>query len=173
MDHSLLNLRSQLRFYKYYHYNTTNVLIHSVFVPTILFSSLSILHGVPLPGGWSLSHLVSLLFSAFYILLYLPSGLVAAAILALFNASIDNRWVDLSGGRDWVLFSLGWIMQFIGHGAFEKKRPAVLDNLVQSLVTAPYFILFELFFLLGFMPTLKRQLDADVKEMRTARGESR
>ncbi|XP_052878426.1 2-hydroxy-palmitic acid dioxygenase mpo1-like isoform X2 [Gossypium arboreum] len=36
-----------------------------------------------------------------------------------------------------------WIGQFIGHGVFEKRAPALLDNLVQAFIMAPFFVLFE------------------------------
>ena len=35
----------------------------------------------------------------------------------------------------WVIFaihSLGWVAQFIGHGVFEGRKPALFDNLLQG-----------------------------------------
>ncbi|KAI8022755.1 Phenylalanine--tRNA ligase alpha subunit, cytoplasmic [Camellia lanceoleosa] len=34
--------------------------------------------------------------------------------------------------------------QFIGHGIFEKRAPALLDNLAQAFLMAPYFVFLEL-----------------------------
>ena len=38
--------------------------------------------------------------------------------------------------------ALSWIAQFIGHGVFEQRAPAILTNLAYSLL-APLFITFE------------------------------
>ncbi|KAG9451378.1 hypothetical protein H6P81_011343 [Aristolochia fimbriata] len=36
-----------------------------------------------------------------------------------------------------------WIWQFIGHGVFEKRAPALLDNISQAFLMAPFFVLLE------------------------------
>ncbi|CAH2040795.1 unnamed protein product [Thlaspi arvense] len=36
-----------------------------------------------------------------------------------------------------------WTGQFIGHGVFEKRAPALLDNLSQAFLMAPFFVLLE------------------------------
>jgi uncharacterized membrane protein YGL010W len=68
----------------------------------------------------------------------------------------------------WIIFTLAWIGQFIGHGVFERRAPALKDNLVQggsrddlrketatgevkqalilALVTAPFFVHLEMMF---------------------------
>ena len=35
---------------------------------------------------------------------------------------------------DWALFIGGWILQFVGHYAFEKNSPAFFRNLVHLLI---------------------------------------
>lgn len=66
-----------------------------------------------------------------------------------------------------MVFAGAWIGQFIGHGVFERRAPALKDNLVQgesyparflfgngnrrgklmvALVTAPFFVHLELMF---------------------------
>jgi len=57
-----------------------------------------------------------------------------------------------------------WIAQFVGHGKFEGRAPALLDNLVQALFLAPFFVWFEALFALGYRPELKRRLDKAVEE---------
>ncbi|KAL3234812.1 hypothetical protein RNJ44_02600 [Nakaseomyces bracarensis] len=170
MTDSLFDLRSQLRFYKFYHHNLVNVLIHSVFVPTILFTSICMLHRVGLPFEFmgtpvTLAHLLGLGFGLFYIMLFIPTGLLASGIIAGALYMLDKGKIELGLKREFGVFVLAWIFQFIGHGVFEKKKPALFDNLVQSLVLAPYFILFELLFLLGMFPMLKNNLNADVAKM--------
>ncbi|CAI4455326.1 AEL_collapsed_G0018810.mRNA.1.CDS.1 [Saccharomyces cerevisiae] len=163
MGEGLLDLRSQLGFYKFYHHNPKNVLIHSIFVPTILFSGSCMLHRVKIYQSISLTAVLSVLFSIFYCLLYLPTGLLAGALLLLLNLALIDHRVDLTFKQELGLFTIGWIFQFVGHGVFEKRRPALIDNLVQSLVLAPYFIMFEFLFKLGFMPRLKATLEHDLE----------
>jgi uncharacterized membrane protein YGL010W len=42
-----------------------------------------------------------------------------------------------------------WIAQFVGHGVFEKRAPALLDNLLYTLA-APLFVVVEIMFELGY-----------------------
>jgi len=46
---------------------------------------------------------------------------------------------------------MSWIAQFIGHGVFEKRAPALLDNLLYTLA-APLFIIVEILFEFGYKP---------------------
>lgn len=32
----------------------------------------------------------------------------------------------------WIVFTTAWIGQFIGHGVFERRAPALKDNLLQG-----------------------------------------
>ncbi|KAL2935313.1 putative endoplasmic reticulum membrane protein C16E8.02 [Bienertia sinuspersici] len=64
-----------------------------------------------------------------------------------------------------------WTAQFIGHGVFEKRAPALLDNLVQAFLMAPFFVLLEAlheFFgyepYPGFYAKVKVMVDAEIKE---------
>ena len=96
MGGHLLDLRSQLGFYKFYHNNPKNVFIHSIFVPTILFSSCCMLHRVTIYHGISLTALLSVFFFLFYCLLYLPTGLLAGLLLLLLNlAPVSYTHLDV------------------------------------------------------------------------------
>ncbi|KAG5240140.1 endoplasmic reticulum membrane protein [Salix suchowensis] len=64
-----------------------------------------------------------------------------------------------------------WTGQFIGHGVFEKRAPALLDNLVQAFVMAPFFVLLEALQTSfgyepypGFHASVQAKIDADIKE---------
>ncbi|MBW0539373.1 hypothetical protein O181_079088 [Austropuccinia psidii MF-1] len=56
----------------------------------------------------------------------------------------------------WVF---SWVLQFLGHGKFEKRAPALIDNLFQSIVLAVFFVWMEVLFKLGYRPSLKQKLD--------------
>lgn len=159
-----MDLRSQLKFYKYYHNDKHNVLIHSVFVPGILYSSLAILSDFTLLQ-WGLNKWVSLFYGLFYIYLCVTPGILFSAIFVIMNCAIYYK-VLTNNKEKWGLFILGWVSQFAGHYFFEGQKPAVFDNLIQSLVLAPYFILFEFLFKLGFYPQLNQQLDNDIRLMK-------
>lgn len=60
--------------------------------------------------------------------------------------------------------AISWIAQFVGHGVFEGRAPALLDNLVQALFLAPFFVWFEILFSLGYRPDLKNRLNKAVEE---------
>ena len=57
-----------------------------------------------------------------------------------------------------------WIAQFIGHGIFEGRAPALLDNLVQAIFLAPLFVWLEILFAFGYRPELKSRLDESVEK---------
>jgi len=61
-----------------------------------------------------------------------------------------------------ILWTLSWIAQFIGHGIFEKRAPALLTNLPQSIHAAVFFVWLELLFEFGFHPALKKRLDSAI-----------
>jgi len=71
--------------------------------------------------------------------------------------STANWW---AGGLNFV----AWIAQFVGHGKFEGRAPALLDNLVQALFLAPFFVWMEILFFLGYRPELKSRIDKQIAE---------
>lgn len=58
---------------------------------------------------------------------------------------------------------VSWILQFIGHGKYEGRKPALLDNLVQALFLAPLFVWYEVLFKLGFYKQLKSDVEAAIE----------
>jgi uncharacterized membrane protein YGL010W len=58
---------------------------------------------------------------------------------------------------------VSWIAQFVGHGKFEGRKPALLDNIVQALFLAPLFVWYEVLFKLGFYKNLQREVEVGVE----------
>jgi 2-hydroxy fatty acid dioxygenase len=56
-----------------------------------------------------------------------------------------------------------WLLQFLGHGAFEGRAPALLDNLVQAVFLAPLFVWLELLFKFGYRRELQSRVDKAVQ----------
>lgn len=84
-------------------------------------------------------------------------GTAYANHLTVTYGATANTWAGAA-------FVVSWIAQFIGHGFFEGRAPALLDNLVQALLLAPFFIWFEILFRLGYRPELKGRLDKAIEE---------
>jgi len=59
---------------------------------------------------------------------------------------------------------VAWVIQFIGHGVFEKRAPALLDSLDQALLTAPLFVLMEVAFFLGYRQEFHRKIMKKVRQ---------
>ncbi len=64
------------------------------------------------------------------------------------------------------LWIFSWIAQFVGHGVFEKRAPALLNNLPQSLHAAVFFVWLEILFKLGYKPELLKKLEVAVENER-------
>jgi uncharacterized membrane protein YGL010W len=53
--------------------------------------------------------------------------------------------------------AFSWVAQFIGHGLFENRRPALVDNLLLTLA-APMFVVLEVMFFLGYNPSYSKEI---------------
>ncbi|EPS67692.1 hypothetical protein M569_07082 [Genlisea aurea] len=150
----LFDLEKQFAFYGAYHNNPVNILIHIFFVWPIFFTALLLLYFTPPLVSGNLGFLV------------LNHGFVLSVIYALYYVSLDRKagtlaaflvfvcWIGSSALGHRLGYSLAWKVvlasqilcwggQFIGHGKFEKRAPALLDNLAQAFLMAPYFVLLE------------------------------
>ncbi|KAL6281341.1 hypothetical protein ACE6H2_018222 [Prunus campanulata] len=181
----LFDLERHFAFYGAYHNNPVNILIHTVFVWPIVFTSLVLLYFTPslytFPAGLSHGFLLNfgfvftVIYALFYVCLDKKAGSLAALLCVL-------CWVGASLLAGRLGFSLAWKVvlaaqlfcwtgQFIGHGVFEKRAPALLDNLVQAFLMAPYFVLLEVLQTAfgyepypGFHASVKEKIDTNLKE---------
>lgn len=111
------------------------------------------------------------MYSTLYVLMEPVAGALVAPLL-LGGTAFANYLTDTYGqtANYWALgvHVFSWIVQFVGHGVFEGRAPALLDNLVQALFLAPLFVWLEFLFFLGYRPELKARLDEGVaKEIAT------
>ncbi|KAI1265284.1 DUF962 domain-containing protein [Xylariaceae sp. FL1019] len=172
-----LNLEKQLTFYGAYHHNSVNVLIHMICVPLILFTGFALAANtgilIPLPGVLAVSNLplnlgtlAALTWGALYVLLEPVAGTILAIIClaaaALANASLahDPTWTN---NVALVTHLICWMLQFLGHGAFEHRAPALFDNLVQAVFLAPLFVWLEILFKFGYRRELRSRVDKAVQ----------
>jgi uncharacterized membrane protein YGL010W len=92
---------------------------------------------------------------AYYFVLDVPLALAMLAVNAVLLWL--GQWLAAQGavaGWAWfvILFVGGWVLQLVGH-VFEGRKPALADNLFQIFI-APVFLCAEIFFALGYKPTL-------------------
>jgi len=172
-----LNLEKQLLFYGSYHHNPTNVAIHMTCIPILLMSGLLLATSsptlIPLPDWLIIKDLPPnlgtfgcIIYATVYILMEPVAGGILAPILLGYTA-FANHLTKLYGttATYWALgiHITSWIAQFIGHGVYEGRAPALLDNLVQAIILAPFFVWMEMLFYFGYRPELKGRLHKAVE----------
>ncbi|KAF1847928.1 DUF962-domain-containing protein [Cucurbitaria berberidis CBS 394.84] len=185
------DLKKNLVFYGAYHREPRNVAIHIACVPILLATgflfgtntptlpirSPTLLTRLNLP--LNLGTLAAATYSTLYLLLSPNIAGATIAPLVLGAASLANR-LTTKYNRTKVntiaiaVHVVSWILQFIGHGKFEGRKPALLDNLVQALFLAPLFVWYEVLFKLGFYKGLRRDVEAAIEvEVAKLKGKGR
>ncbi|MCJ1397357.1 hypothetical protein MMC11_000550 [Xylographa trunciseda] len=168
-----LNLEKQLLFYSSYHHDPTNIAIHITCIPILLMTGLLLATNSPslvvLPS-WlmipnlppNLATIVTIIFSSFYVMMEPVAGGFLLPLLYAWTAYAKHITSAYGSTANYVAVALhigSWIAQFIGHGVFEGRKPALLDNLVQAILLAPFFVWMEVLFYFGYRPELKSRLD--------------
>ncbi|KAH8820389.1 hypothetical protein F5884DRAFT_849651 [Xylogone sp. PMI_703] len=175
---SPLNLEDQLVFYGAYHHNPVNVGIHMIFVPTILATALLLATNSPtlilLPSWLSIPNLplnlgtlAALGYSIFYVLLEPVAGSITFPLIMGWVAYANHLTSTIPSPTNQIAVGaqiVSWLIQFVGHGVFEGRAPALLDNLVQALVLAPFFVFMEVLFKFGYRPELQARVEKAVQE---------
>ena len=117
-------------------------------------------------------------YSTLYILMEpVAGGMLAPLILGA--TAYANHLTSTYGmtANYWALglHVFSWVAQFVGHGVFEGRAPALLDNLVQALFLAPFFVWLEVLFFLGYRPELRSRLDkavsSDIAKFRASKAQ--
>ncbi len=153
------NIAEHMSFYEAYHKHPLNKATHFVGIPMIIYGILVPMSALGVPvGGVSITLAMAFVVSVltYYCVLDRTFGiamcLVITPILALAHFTVQQGtalWIAVALGA----FVLGWVFQLFGHIVFEKRRPALADNLFQ-LIIGPLFLCAELFFMMGFKKAL-------------------
>jgi len=172
-----------MSFYGAYHNTLGNKLIHIVFVPILLWTSMVWLAALPLSllSASLAASLVSVenvlplngalvlavIYLSYYLLLDVKIAVSYLPLLAFLYVSAS--WFALSVERSGLiaiaLHIFSWYMQVhIGHMVIEGRSPALLDSFFQSLLLAPLFVWLEFLFMLGVFPTMYRTVQARVDQ---------
>jgi uncharacterized membrane protein YGL010W len=146
-------------FYGSYHNDFVNQLIHVTCVPVIFTTALSFLSKLPLPAvasklvpqavgrmigadaarSWALPAAAG--YAGYY--LSLAPGFLGGSAALLVLGALPASAAALKALSMKTLVGahvVSWIAQFVGHGAFEGRSPALLDNLFQAIFMAPFFV---------------------------------
>lgn len=158
-------LSEQMAFYAAYHQDWRNRATHFIGVPAIAFAILIPMAWLDFTfSGVRVSLATAFTFAAllYYVRLDIPLAVVATVIFVPLLATAE--WVAVQGVQTGlavfaVFFVGGWVFQLVGH-VWERRRPALADNLMQIFI-APLFLIAEVFFALG----LKKALAARVRDL--------
>jgi 2-hydroxy fatty acid dioxygenase len=159
--------------YAAYHLHPVNRGLHAVGIPAIVWSFMLLAGLLTLWRGSglevTLAHVLAVVLLVWYLRLDYIMGVVSAAIFAVFLVTSHQVGEALGTmGAVWLglgIQAVGWGAQFLGHGVWEKRRPALLDNAVQAFV-APVFIFTEGLFVLGVRKGLRDEVEGKARALR-------
>jgi uncharacterized membrane protein YGL010W len=119
------------------HRNPTNVLIHWICVPIIVWCVLALL--------WVVHPWVAYVAAALSLAWYIGQSPRLALVMAVFAGAClaSLLFVPYPGWVALALFVITWVLQFIGHH-IEGKKPSFLDDL-RFLLVGPLFLLAKAF----------------------------
>jgi uncharacterized membrane protein YGL010W len=136
------------------HQNKTNVAIHFICVPLIVFSILGLVWSIPFPyfkflGSYNGVFNWASFLIAFSIYYYLKLSPVLSYLMLfiLFGFSYGiiqlEQWYKTGGPALWlvclIIFLISWVGQLIGH-KIEGKKPSFLDDIKFLLISPIYLI---------------------------------
>jgi len=163
-------LKTSFAFYAAYHRNKVNKIIHIITIPLISWTILIFLNYLPSYQNADFGSTFAITFAIFPVIVYLSiyilldwrAGLlitpyiVAQYFLAnIYRFNVPEAWISAL-----IIFVLAWILQFMGHGIWEGRKPALLDSLSQAFIMAPLFVFMEMLFMCGWRKQFQREIDA-------------
>lgn len=164
------SLNDHMVSYARYHRDPRNIVTHFVGIPMIVLAVIVLLSRPQWSLGgmqWSPAWVMVFLSAWFYMRLHLALGALLSAILVVclliaqpLAAGSTAQWLGWGLG----LFSVGWVIQFIGH-YFEGRKPAFADD-VMGLLQGPMFVLVEALFALGQLADLKQAVQKQAGPVR-------
>ncbi|KAJ3411120.1 hypothetical protein HDV05_002729, partial [Chytridiales sp. JEL 0842] len=176
----LFDFEHQFLGYAEYHNNRINQNIHMIFVPTIVWTGMVWCHNIPaFTETWflqdtytpfNLTFVLTFLYTAYYVILKPKLGLPVVPFMFLMNYSAYQflhsekvNGLNVLGGVSPNVIASGihiaaWIFQFLGHGLAEKRKPALMDNLLHAAVLGLFFVWSEALFRLGFFQEMAKDL---------------
>ncbi len=165
--------------YGEFHDNLVNKIIHLICIPQLTFSLIGLLQVIPGAdiGLYLLTCFLSLRADL------VCGGITSAwALLLLFWARhLYSLGVSNGMGDEVYRFFIwqnviNWILQFIGHGFFEKRAPALTSNIILTL-SAPFFVTAEILQFFGWrkedFKLIRVEIDSRVKAFKESKAKSK
>ena len=162
------SIEENLTQYAAYHRDRRNIISHFVGVPLIVFAVGVLLarpvlaagNGVALTPAW----ILFVVAAAWYLtrgsaVLGVAVSAVVGVLLWLGQRAADGS-VPVWLGWGLGCFTIGWVIQFIGHW-YEGRKPAFVDDLV-GLLVGPMFVVAEAMFMLGWNKPLQEAIEQRV-----------
>jgi uncharacterized membrane protein YGL010W len=152
--------RRQLARYADYHRDPRNGVAHLIGIP-LLFVAVLVplaLWRVPL-GGIEISIGSLLLLPAVALWIALDLGVGLAMLLAIVPLALAAEWIARIAGNvgAWsvalLLLAVGAACLFVGHAVFERRKPALADDMAQMFI-GPMFVTAQVLVALGLRPDL-------------------
>jgi uncharacterized membrane protein YGL010W len=169
----LFDFKYQFVSYGEYHDNTINQIVHIIFVPILIFTAQIWMHATPELYVWKFndvlpinaSVLLTMVYCLYYIRLHRTLGVILTPVLLFMSAWAFNIQKSVPNVNYITLgaHATSWFFQIMAHKVFEGRAPAFLDNPLQAVVLAPFFVFCEILFKLGFFPTLAKDMNKLVK----------
>ena len=163
----MAGIEQNLTQYAAYHRDRRNIATHFVGVPMIVFAVVLALAVVVIPVGSiavTLAAVLSIVASIYYLKLDLALGITMAVVLFSYCAASSEITHRMGSGAALgiaaAVFTLGWIIQFVGH-KYEGVKPAFFDD-VKQLLVGPLFVCAELAFLVGARAELRSRIEQHV-----------
>jgi len=125
--------------YEEHHRTAGNRTCHMIGIPFIIIGLLGLL-AIPIAhvGGWPIEVSLLLVILVAAVDIWLDVKLGALMLLSALLIYLGARM--LVWQLSMALFIIGWVFQFLGHGAYEKRAPAFYKNAVH-LIVGPLWVL--------------------------------
>ena len=160
----------QLGFYARYHRDPRNCVTHYLGIPMLFLAAILPLQASRVAvSSLQLPLAVVLVLPAVMGWMVLDLGVGAVLLLLLCPLFAAAEFIVDAGGplTMWsaaaALFVVGWSFQFLGHAVFERRRPAFVDDLSQTLI-GPMFIVAKMLVRLGLRSDLAPFLEEERRE---------
>jgi uncharacterized membrane protein YGL010W len=169
--------------YGQYHNDMVNKLIHIVCIPSIVFTLTTLLQFTPWYMNFDGSENQTLLtvnapmlvictLCLLYVNVEKVSGLVSTMVYglgylygrSLYLVAVENGTTSTFWNISMAIQIVAWVMQFVGHGVFEGRKPALMDNLLLTWV-APDFVTIEILFAFGWKKDMHAKCQKEIDQI--------
>tara|TARA_B100000989_G_scaffold228742_1_gene175712 strand:- start:6 stop:428 length:423 start_codon:yes stop_codon:yes gene_type:complete len=134
--------------YEDYHQEPINKIIHTICIPIIVVSTISLVSIIKHKFKFSdRNGLISTFMALYYFYKYSFFVSIVMFFYYTFAVTISDVWLDNTNYNFYKtikVFIMAWILQFIGH-YIEGSSPALFDGIASAFTEAPLYSLNNIF----------------------------